>query len=113
MTIQLHFDYGSERKVIRIMDKNVVFIDLQTNMMSPFEGLEIKDKASIVKEFPDLKDIEDKGKLKTAVAQKFRDKMEELKTERERANWLIKELKQMGGRGLFEQRNGFRNKRIK
>lgn len=113
ITIQLTFDYGSERKAIRIIGDNVLFFDLETNMMSPFEGLKVGSRENIIKEFPDLSEIKDKGELQTAVARKFKDKIKGFKTEMERAEWMISELKNMGGKPLMIQRMGSRPRLIK
>ena len=58
MTIQIVFQRGSERTAIRIIGKNVLFVDLQTNMISPIEGLKF-NKQGVIKEHPDLKDDPD------------------------------------------------------
>jgi hypothetical protein len=109
----LIFNYASERKAIRIIGDNVLFIDLNTNQMSPFEGLKIRNRSEIIKEFPDLSGIEDKGELQTAVAKKFKEKIKALSTETKRAEFMIQELKMMGGTPLYSQRMGHRPKKLK
>lgn len=109
MTIQLVFQQGSDRTAIRIIGENVLFIDLQTNTVAPIEGLNL-NKQGTIKEYPDLKGNPEWKKI---AIQRFVDKVKSFKTEEERANWLIEEMKQMGYTGLYKQKMGFRTTKIK
>ena len=109
MTVQCTFQQGSERIVIRIIGDNVLFMDLRTNMMSPIEGLKFS-KAGVFKEFPDLKD---NPEWKQEAIKRFVNKIKSFKTEMERANWMIEEMRLKGYTPLFMQRDGFRTRRIK
>jgi hypothetical protein len=93
---------------IRIIGDNVLFIDLQSNMVSPIEGLNL-NKAGTIKEYPDLKDDKE---WKQKAIQRFVDKIKALPSETERANWLIEEMRQMNYKPLYKQRDGFRPQKI-
>lgn len=108
MTIQAHFQFGSERIVIRIIGENVLFVDLQNNIMSPIEGLKL-NRQGVIKEHPDLKD---NPEWKQIAIQRFVDKIKALPSETKRMEWMIKEMKNMGYKPLFQQRAGFRPKKI-
>ena len=109
MSIQIVFQQGSERTAIRIIGANVLFIDLQTNMVSPIEGLKF-NKQGVMKEHPDLKDDPD---WKQKAIQRFVDKIKELPSESKRAEWLIQEMRDMLYKPLYKQRTGFRVEKIK
>lgn len=94
---------------IRIIGENILFIDLKTNMMSPLEGLKISKQGAMI-EHPDLKDNPDWKKI---VIQRFVDKVKALPSETARSDFMIQELKTMGYKPLFKQRNGFRPQKIK
>lgn len=108
MTIQIVFQKCSERIAVRIIRENILFIDLQTNMMSPIEGLNFTKKG-VETEYPDL--IGDKEWKQKAI-QRFVDKIKKFESERERARWIIEEMKSMNYKPLYEQVNGFRPKKI-
>lgn len=109
MTIQTHFQFGGQRIIVRVIGDIVLFIDLQNNMMSPIEGLNLTKKG-VEKEYPDL--IGDKDWKQKAI-QRFVDKIKSFQTEQQRMDWLIDELKEMGYSPLFQQRQGFRPKKIR
>lgn len=109
LAIQSVFQLGSERIAIRIIGDNVLFIDFQTNMMSPIEGLQLS-KEGTIKEYPDLKDDKE---WKNKAIQRFVDKIKSLPSETERNKWLIEEMKKMNYTPLYSQRNGFRPQKIK
>jgi hypothetical protein len=109
MTIQTTFQLGGERMIVRVIENNVLFIDLQNNMMSPIEGLNL-NKQGVILEYPDLKD---NPNWKQIAIQRFVDKIKSLPTEKGKMDWLILEMKQMGYTPLFMQRSGFRPQKIK
>lgn len=109
MTIQIVSEKAGVRMTIRIIDDNVLFIDLKTNMMSPIEGLSLS-KQGVIKEHPDLKD---NPQWKQIAIQRFVDKVKALPTETARSEFMVKELKEMGYNPLYKQRNGFRPQKIK
>jgi len=109
MTIQTHFDIGGQRIIVRVIGNSVLFIDLQNNIMSPIEGLNL-NKQGVEKEFPDLKGDEE---WKQKAIQRFVDKVKSFQTEKEKMDWIIEELKEMGYTPLFIQREGFRPQKIR
>lgn len=109
MTIQVVFQQASQRVAIRIIGDNILFIDLQTNMLSPIEGLRF-NKTGVIKEHPDLKDDPE---WKQKAIQRFVDKIKAFESEKEKSDWLIKEMREMGYTPLYRQRNGFRPEKIK
>ena len=48
MTIQIVAKKAGDRIAVRIIGENVLFINLETNMMSPIEGLKI-NKQGVIK----------------------------------------------------------------
>lgn len=109
MTIQIVAKKAGDRIAVRIIGENVLFINLETNMMSPIEGLKI-NKQGVIKEHPDLKD---NPEWKQIAIQRFVDKVKSFKSEEERYEFMIKELKDMGYVPMYKQRNGFRPEKIK
>ena len=109
MTISIHFQKGSDRIILRIIGSVVLFIDPQTNQMSPIEVLQLSHQGVLL-EYPDLKDKED---WKQIAIQRFVDKIKQLPSETERSKYLIQEMKDMQYTPLFKQRNGFRPQKIK
>jgi hypothetical protein len=100
---------GGERVIVRIINTNVLFVDLNTNMLAPIEGLGFSHQG-VIKEFPDLKDDKD---WKQKAIQRFVEKIKTLETEEKRMDFMIKEMKEMGYTPLFKQRFGFRTEKIK
>lgn len=109
MTIQTTFQFGQERINVRIIDTAILFIDLQTNMMSPIEGLKFS-KEGTMKEHPDLKDNENWRQI---AIERFVKKIKDLPSETKRMEWIIKELKEMGYTPIMTQRFGHRPQKVK
>ena len=108
MTIQCTFKQGARIVALRIIQDNVLFIDLQTNKVAPIEGLRF-DKRGVIIEYPDLKDNPD---WKQISIQRFVDKLKQLPTEEQKSKWLISEMKKMGATPLYKQKSGFRTQKI-
>ena len=109
MTIQCMFQQGSQRVAIRIIGNNILFIDLESNMVAPIEGLKLSKKG-VIKEYPDLEN-DDQWKQKSI--QRFVDKIKALPTEDKRAEWIIQEMKDMGYNPMYKTKDGFRPQKIK
>ncbi len=109
MTTQIVFQKGTRRTAIRIIGDNVLFIDLNTNMLAPIEGLKFH-KEGVIKEYPDLKDDQD---WKQKSIQRFVDKVKELPSETKKVEWIINEMRLKDYKPLYKQRNGFRAEKIK
>lgn len=108
MTIQTHFEKAGQRIVVRIIGDAVLFIDLMGSRMTTIEGLKL-NKKGVEKEFPDL--IGD-PQWKQKAIERFVQKIKELENEEQRMDWIVKELKEMGYTPLFQQRDGFRPKKV-
>jgi hypothetical protein len=109
MTTTVHFEKTSERIILRIIGDVVLFINPQTNMMSPIEGLQFS-KQGVIREYPDLKDD---SEWKQKAIQRFVDKIKSLPSETERVKYLIKEMEDMQYKPLYKIINGFRPEKIK
>jgi len=106
--IGIIFQFGTETIEVRIQDNNVLF---RTSPLSGFvniSGIKL-NKTGVIKEFPDLKDKED---WKEIASKRFKDKINKMKSERERADYIIEDLKKYGYVPLYEQRQGFRPKKL-
>ena len=103
------FRFGGEFVEVRIKDNNVFFRTSQHIEFGDIDGLKL-NKVGVLREFPDLKDKEEWQKQ---AKQRFKDKIKKMKTERERANYVIEDLRKHGYEPMHEQVQGFRPKKIK
>lgn len=100
--IGIIFQYGSEVVKVDICGKNIIFT---TGMMkATIEGLKL-DYNGVCKEFPDLAIEQDWRKI---AIERFKEKMANMKTEKERAEYLIQDLRKVGYIPLYIQKGGFR-----
>jgi len=102
--IGIIFKLGNEVLEVRIKDSVCFF---RTSPLQPFatiDGLKL-DKLGVIKEFPDLKDNKDWKKI---AIERFKNKMKELKTEKEQASYIIEDLSKYGYEPQYLQREGFR-----
>ena len=108
--IGLIFQLGPEIIEVRVDKNNIQFRNNQSNgMFTTIEGLKL-NKVGVIKEFPDLKDNEE---WQSIARQRFKDKIKTMKTEMERANYIVEDLKKYGYKPMYRQRQGFRVERIK
>jgi len=103
------FKFGSEIVEVRVKDKNVFFRTSQHIEFGDIDGLKL-NKVGVLREFPDLKDKEDWQKQ---AKERFKDKIKKMKTERERINYVIEDLRKHGYEPMYEQQSGFRPRKIK
>lgn len=107
--IQLMFQYGNEIILVIIKGTQVTFGNTTFGaLMTDISGLKL-NKEGVIKEFPDLKENknwEDEAK------KRFREKIKSLKTEMERAKYLVKDLKEHGYLPKFLQRGRHRRENI-
>lgn len=108
MTIQIVFKQASQRVAVRIIGDSILFIDLESNVVAPIEGLKLSKKG-VIKEHPDL---EGNKEWKQIAIQRFVDKIKQIKSEKEKEKWIIKEMEDMNYTPLYKQKNGFRPKKI-
>jgi len=107
--IGIIFSFGTEIVEIRVNGSEVLFRTSQFTNFATIDGLKL-DKSGVMEEFPDLKGKEDWREI---ARQRFKDKIKEFKTERERADYIINDLKKYGYVPMYEQRSGFRTKKLK
>ena len=103
------FSFINETVEVRIDNSNCLFRTQQFGgALTPIENLRI-DKNGALKEFPDLKD---NPEWKQITIERFKEKMKGLKTEQERVNYVINDLKKYGYVPLYIQRAGHRPVKI-
>lgn len=91
--IEILFRFGGDVILVKISGNNVLFGNTaQGARMASIKGLDIK-KSGVVKEFPDLKDRAD---WKDEAIKRFKDKIKTLKTEKEKAEYIIEDLNKWG-----------------
>lgn len=104
------FDFGGEVVEVRIDGINCFFRTSQFgNGFAPLDGIHI-DHKGVLKEFPDLEGRDD---WKIEAIKRFKSKLNDFKTEKERMNYVIQDLSKFGYIPLYYQVQGFRPKRIR
>lgn len=106
--IGILFKFGADIIEVRIQSNNVFFRTSPLTGFIDIGGIKL-NKVGVLKEFPDLKDNEDWQKI---ARERFKEKIKKMKTERERADYVINDLKKYGYVPMFEQRAGFRPKKL-
>lgn len=108
--IQVVFRLASEKILVTIDGETIKFANTSQGMQeSTIENLQLS-KPGVVKEFPDLKDNENWRK---EAINRFKKHIKSLKTEDERVNYLIEDLKKHGYIAEAKQKKGFRVEKIK
>lgn len=107
--ITLLFRFGGDMTMIKIDGNNITFGSVsQGAQMAPIEGLRLS-RSGVEKEFPDLKDKENWNK---EALKRFKEKIKSLKTERDKAQYVITDLKKHGYEPYRLQVNGRRPEKI-
>lgn len=108
--IEILFSLGGEIILVKVDGTNVKFSNSSFGVVeTDISGLKLSHEG-VIKEFPDLKDDKD---WQNKVVQRFKDHIKSLKTEKERANYIIDDLKKYGYTAKYKQRKGFRREVIK
>ena len=108
--IGLIFQLGPEIVEVRVDNNNILFRNNATNgMFATIDNIKL-NKLGVIKEHPDLKDNED---WQNIARERFKEKINNMKTEMERADYIIEDLKKFGYKPLYRQRKGFRVERLK
>lgn len=108
--ISLIFRLGNEIVEIRIDGETILFRKQNSEYgFTTIDNLRLS-KEGAIREFPDLKDNEN---WKNITIERFKDKIKNMKTEIERANYVIEDLRKYGYKPMYMQRKGFRVKKIK
>ena len=106
--ILLVMDRGGELVKIIIDGKALTFQTSDIGQPVTLDKLHLS-KDGCIKEFPDLKEDED---WRNKSIQRFKQKMERMKTEEEIADYLIKDLSPMGYLPVYKQKKGFRAEKL-
>lgn len=105
MVIGIIFQFASELLQVNIDGTNVLFRTSGTNgAWATIDNLKL-DYAGVCREHPDLKDSK---YWREEAIKRFKDKIKQMKTEKERVDYIIKDLNKFGYKGLYTQKQGFR-----
>ena len=108
--IEILFYLGGEIILVNVDGTNVKFSNSNFGAVeTDISGLKLSHEG-VIKEFPDLEDDEN---WKEKVIQRFKEHIRSLKTEEERANYIVDDLKKHGYTAKYKQRKGFRREVIK
>ena len=108
--IGLIFQLGPEIVEVRVDNNNILFRNNAPNgMFTTIEGLKLS-KVGVIREFPDLKDNNDWQNIARG---RFKEKIKNMNTEMEKANYIIEDLKKYGYKPMYRQRQGFRPEKLK
>ena len=107
--IEILFRFASEKILVKIDGTMVKFASTTFGAKeTSIEGLQL-DYSGAIKEFPDLKDKDDWREI---TIERFKDKIKSLKTEEERAEYIIEDLRNHGYIPELKQRKGHRPEKI-
>ena len=104
MALDILFEYASEPVQVRVMGVNAFFKTVSSMDWITIDSIKL-DYAGVVREFPDLETRKD---WKEEAIKRFKKKMTELKTEMERAKYIMEDLKKHGYIPRYTQKKGFR-----
>lgn len=111
MVIGTIFQFGNEVIEVRIQGEDCFFRSQSYGAAyTQIDGLKLDD-AGIIKEFPELKEL-DRLERKIEAIRRFKEKLKGFKTEDERMNYVIEDLKKYGYVPLYQQKKGFRPKKL-
>ncbi|HEC39990.1 hypothetical protein LCGC14_0509550 [marine sediment metagenome] len=107
--ITVLFGFGNEKILVIVEGTNVSFCSTQFGAKkTTIDGLQLNHEG-VIKEFPDLK--EDKEWRKKTI-ERFKEKISGFKTEQQRVNYIIEDLRKYGYIPEQKQIGGFRPKKI-
>lgn len=107
--IGILFEFVGDIIEVRVDCTNVLFRKKDFGgAFATIDNLKLS-KTGVVKEFPDLK--ENKNWKEIAI-ERFKEKIKGLNTEEERKEYIINDLIKFGYKPLYEQKSGFRIKKI-
>ena len=106
--IGIIFKFGTEIVEVRVKGNEVFFRTPKSPGFGDIDGLKL-NKVGVLREFPDLKDKDDWQKQ---ARERFKNKIKQMKTEREKAEYIKEDLKKYGYEPYAEQIEGFRPKRL-
>ena len=103
------FQLGPDIIEVIVDTNNIMFRDTSSGTTTTIHGLRL-NKAGVIKEHQDLKNRKDWNE---ETIKRFKLKLKELKTEKERMKYIIKDLTGHGYKPLYYQQQGFRPVKIK
>ena len=108
----LVFKLADEFVKVKIETGSVTFSNSSFNfqMFVPIDNLKLS-REGILKEHPDLKDMEE-NEMKTEAIKRFKEHIKNLGGENEIKSYVIKELNSSGYALKLIEQDGFRSKRI-
>ncbi len=110
MAIGTIFEFGSEIIEVRIEENNCLFRTKDYGgALHPIDNLTLS-KAGVIKEFPDLKD---KTNWREEAIKRFKAKLKTMKSEKQRMDYVIEDLKKYGYKAILSQRDGHRPIKIR
>lgn len=108
--IEILFTFGTETILVVIKGEQILFGNTGYGcQLATIDGLQL-DYLGVCKEFPDL---EGKNNWKEESIKRFKEKIKSFKTEQERADYIIQDLKKFGYIPVQIKKQGFRSKKIK
>ena len=108
--ITILFGFANEKILVTIRGERVAFANTMYGAIeTDIEGIQLSHQG-VIKEFPDLKDNEN---WKAEAIKRFKEKISNLKTEQERANYIIEDLKEHGYKLERIQKEGWRPDMVK
>ena len=108
--ITILFGFASDKILVTIKGDKILFSSTEYGAVeSTIDGLKL-DYSGVIREFPDLEG-DDKWKEKAII--KFKEKIKELSTEKDRADYIIYDLQKYGYVPEQIQKGGFRPEKIK
>ena len=102
------FEFGSEKVEVRVQNVSCFFRSSQNMQFVTIDSLRL-DKAGVIKEFPDLENDEE---WRTKAIERFKEKLKNMETEKQRIQYVIDDLSKFGYKPLFLQEQGHRPIRL-
>ena len=102
------FMFASEMIEVRVRETEVLFRSGSQQGFAPIDGLQLS-YSGVIKEFPDLENTDD-WKLQTI--DRFKEKIKNYATEKERIEYIIEDLGKHGYIPKYIQKGGHRAERI-
>ena len=108
--IEILFSFGNETILVKVDGNNVKFSNSNFGAVeSDISGLKLSHEG-VIREFPNLKDDVN---WKSKAIQRFKDHIKSLRTEEDKASYIINDLKKSGYTARYKQKIGFRKEVIK
>ncbi len=107
--IDIIFKIGGDFIDIRLIDKSLYFSKMSGNQLlfSDISGLKLNING-ILKEFPDLKEIDDENEIKKIAIERFKDKIKGMNSDKEIVLYLKEDLAKYGYIFYSISKPGFR-----